>query len=526
MTLDETGPGPATGSAEWWLRKLSRRLDDRLAITPGARAALNSDGSQVWPRFSISRWEAYYRGELNMALTSAKWRAEFAARFPGYAVNFMGTVVDNHRARLQVQGIRFGDNADTDRDAWDWWQDNHMDAEGLKLNRETLSLGMCYALVWPNEDDVPEISIESAKEVVVATAPGKAWKRLAALKRFVNDDGRLQAEVYLPDGIFKYVSVQKDTDFSSPRWYVFARWKPLRVAGEDWPIENPIGIVPIVPFAHKPDLLNEGESKIKAVASNQDAVNVFRMHAFVSAEFASFRQRWAIGMDIPVDPLTGKPIETLQTAVDRLWRISRPSPEEIAAYGGNVPQVQFGEFEATDLAPYYKAIDGEIQMIGAVSHTPYHMLVPQAGQPPSADSIRSSESGLIEEVLDDMVNLGESYEELFRLKFLFEGDARGEQRGAELVWRDPHTQSESQHIDSLVKQLGLGVPELAIWEQMQGVTQSTIRRWRILKEQQKLERALDAPPAPAIPAGLASPGAVPNPAAPLIPTNGRTQPGA
>jgi hypothetical protein len=73
----------------------------------------------------------------------------------------------------------------------------------------------------------------------------------------------------------------------------------------------------------------------------------------------------------------------------------------------------------------------------------------------------------------------------------------------------------------------LGVPELAIWEQIQGVTQSTIRRWKILKEQQALSNALNAPPPPPQLSPLASPTAIPNPASPLILPNGaRTQPGA
>lgn len=441
----------------------------------------------------LARWDAYYNGQLNLALASAKWRAEFATHYPAWSANFMATVVNKHRERLQVQGIRYGDEPGSDDEAWGWWQDNHLDAESLKLFREELVKGSAYVLVWPNEDGEPEASIESADEVVVETVPGKAWKRVAALKRFVDGDGYLQAEVYLPDGIYKFRSTQRDLEFSSTRWTPFARWSRLVPAGEDWPIDNPTGVVPIVPFVHQPDLLNEGTSKIAAVATNQDAINKYRVDAFVAAEFASFRQRWVIGLDIPTDPETGQAIETFRSAVDRLWQVPPPDPEDYPD-PSKAPPVQFGEFDVTPLAPFYESIDGELRMIGTNGPVPYHNLLPQSGQPPSGDSLRALEATLVAAVLDTQVNDGESIEEVFRLNFLWRDDARAQQRQREVIWRDPEVQSEGEHIDALLKMRAMGVPDVALWERMRGVTQQTIKRWRRLAAQQELEGGSLAPP--------------------------------
>jgi Phage portal protein, SPP1 Gp6-like len=477
---------PALYTPAWWLLELNRRLDVRLGFKPQANGVRT---------LGLDRWEDYYRGRLNLALASEKWRAEFAQRFPVYSANFMELVVDKHRERLQVQGIRFGDNTTTDPDAWRWWQDNHMDAESLKLHREALVKGSSYVLVWPADDGdrEPEISVESPNEVIVATAPGKAWKRLAALKRYRGDDDRAHCEVYLPDGIWKYKSSQEWSGFSMTSWVTVANWEPERIAGEDWPIPNPYGVVPIVPFVHRPDLLNEGESKIIPVAANQDAVNKLRVDAFVASEFASFKQRWAIGIDIPVDPTTGEPVEPFRSAVDHLWVVPPPNPDQIPA-NGQAPQVAFGEFDVTPLGPFYDAIQGEIQMLGAISRTPYHYLLPQSGQPPSGDSLRAAEAGLVAEVVDDMVNLGESHEEVFRLNFRMRNDPRGKGSGAEIVWRDPETQSEGAHIDALVKMVtSLGVPKEAAWALIPGVTPQTIARWKRMALAEELSR----PPTPA-----------------------------
>lgn len=481
--LDGQTAGPAHGTPEWWVRRLSRRLDVRLGhvARPGARRGRG-----------IAVWDDYYRGKLNLALASPKWRAEFAERFPEYSANFMATVVDKHRERLQVQGIRYGGETGADDDAWGWWQDNRLDAESPRLFRAGLTSGSSYVLVWPNEDGVPEASLESAREVVVETAPGKAWKRLAALKRFVDDDGYLRAELYLPDGIYTFRSTQRDIEFSSTRWFGFARWARYAV-GDEWPIPNRIGVVPIVPFVHLPDEWNEGTSKIERVASNQDAINKFRADAFVAAEFASFRQRWAIGLDIPVDPVSGQPIETFRAAVDRLWVVPPPDPEDYP--NGNAPEVKFGEFDVTPLAPFYEAIAGELRMVGVNGPVPYHYLLPQSGQPPSGDSLRAQESALVAAVLDTQLEWSDGIEELFRLNFLFRDDARAQQRQREVIWRDPEVQSEGEQVDALLKKRAMGVPDVALWEQMRGVTQQTIKRWLRMLDEQEIRGGSLAPPA-------------------------------
>lgn len=489
--VDAAGNPIAKASPDWWVAHLSRRLDQRMGLAP-AHTGLRL--------ISPEQWESYYRGEMNLALTSDKWRDEFAVRFPSYSANLMATVVDKHRERLAVQGIRYADNPDADRDAWDWWQRNHMDAESPKLYREALVKGVGYVLVWPNAAGEPEISIESASEMIVDTVAGRAWQRRAALKRWIDhDDGKAHAELYLPNGVYKYVSQQSSHEFSAPVWWSIISWTKETIRGEAWPLSNPVGVVPVVPFVNRPNALGHGESAIKPVASIQDAVNMYRVNAFVAAEFASFKQRWAIGLDVPVDPVTGNPVEPFRTAVDRLWVVGPPDPN---AYPDptKAPPVQFGEFEAADLAPFYASIEGEIRLMGTISRIPYTQLSPQAGQPPSGDSIRASESGLVAMITDTEMTFGEAHEEVFRLNFAFRDDSRSKDLSGEVLWREAATQSEAARMDALVKMLSLGVPEEAIWERIPDVTPQVIRRWRRMKAQQDLARALAAPPVPAVPA--------------------------
>jgi hypothetical protein len=47
-------------------------------------------------------------------------------------------------------------------------------------------------------------------------------------------------------------------------------------------------------------------------------------------------------MDIPIDPDTGQPVEPFRSAVDRLWMVPPPDPDD-----PHPPKVEFGEFEVS-----------------------------------------------------------------------------------------------------------------------------------------------------------------------------------
>jgi len=90
----------------------------------------------------MTRFEDYYAGQQPLAFASAKFRQAFGDRFPAFSSNFMALVVDAHRERLHVQGIRIGDAPEGDVDAWRWWQDNRLDAESHKAHTDSLVKGI------------------------------------------------------------------------------------------------------------------------------------------------------------------------------------------------------------------------------------------------------------------------------------------------------------------------------------------------------------------------------------------------
>ena len=411
------------GTPAWWLARLWAQLD--------ARAA------------RIERWDAYYRGDQPLAFASEKFRDAFGGRFRAFSSNFCSLVVDATRERLEVQGFRLS-GPRAERRAWRVWQENDLDAGSQMAHTEALVKGVVYTLVEPRLDDLPRITVEDPVCTITESDPRDRRVRLAGLKRWRDVDGSIVVYLYLPEAVWKLRSRGAWSGQGIPT---------LEPDGDPWPLPNPLGIVPLVPLFNRPRLDGTGSSEVEPIMSNQDAVNKYRADALIAAEFGAYRQRWAIGIDIPTDPKTGKPVEPFRAAVDRLWVAPPPDPEDPAP-----AKVEFGEFSQTDLEPYQRMIESEVGAISSISRLPYHYLLgqPQA-IPPSGESLKSSEAGLIAKVRTLMIHLGEGWEETMRLALRASGDPGAEERAAETVWRDPETRNEAVRTDAVIKQFQIGL---------------------------------------------------------------------
>jgi hypothetical protein len=281
------------------------------------------------------------------------------------------------------------------------------------------------------------------------------------------------ATLYLPNAIYKYRKSGAYTG-ALPLWtpasYTsLGGWEPRRVRGEDFPLRNPLGVVPVVPLVNRPRLLAGGESELKQVIPVQDAVNKLVADMLIASEFASFRQRWGTGIEIPVDPETGKPVEPFNAGVGRVWISDKAD-------------ARFGDFEATDLENYVKAIEMLVQHVASQTRTPPHYFYLK-GNFPSGESIKAAETGLVAKASRKMVSFGEGWEEVIRLAFRVAGDSRAEIMKSETIWKDPESRSESEHIDAVLKKKALNVPDEQLWEDA-GYTPVQIERFREMRERQ------------------------------------------
>jgi hypothetical protein len=297
--------------------------------------------------------------------------------------------------------------------------------------------------------------VQKPEEVVVAY-DDDPLVRAVAMKRWEALDGRKLATLYYPDRVEKYEDRGGD-------------WVPRAVPDEPWPLPHDIGVVPVVPLVNDPDLDNVGTSELAQVLPLQDVLNKLFVDLMVASEYAAFRQRWATGLEIPVDPETGKPVEPFKASVERVWSTA-------------VPDARFGDFEQTDLSGVISAIETTIQHIASKTRTPPHYLLGQSGAFPSGESLKSTETGLVAKARRRLRDFGEAWEEVERLAFRVAGDrSRGSYTEAETVWRDPESRTEAEHVDALTKLRSIGVPDEQLWEDA-GYTPTQIARFEELRD--------------------------------------------
>lgn len=444
------------GTVGYWLERLSAALD------------VQSAESKVY--------DGYYSGRHPLQFATSKFRETFGSLFSEFADNWTQVVVNSSAERLAVVGFRFGKGSDAykgDKDAWDIWQANSLDSDSGLAHAEAIKTGHAYVIVDAGEP--PRITVESPHEVIVAHAPGDRRKRVAALKRWLDHDRIRHATVYLPEGTFRFRSREP---FDPGQALTWEPDDPERVS-------NPFSsVIPVIPMRNNPSMIQGGMSDLHPVIDIQNAINKIVTDMLVDSEYAAFRQRWASGIEIPVDPDTGKPnASRFLSAVSRMWVVEDEN-------------AKFGEFQASDLKNYVAAIEMLVQHLAAQTRTPPHYLTAGLGQWPSGDSLKASEAGLVAKVKRKQVDFGETWEEAMRLAFVALGDeARSSVIDAEVIWSDPEFRSETQRVDALTKMATLGVPPQALWQRF-GATPQEIERWTAWQDENAARAAIANGPPP------------------------------
>lgn len=475
----------------WWLHRLVGQL-----LIDQARMVL---------------MDRYYRGDHPLPDIPRELTSEYRRMLALSRSNFMGVVVDAPAERLSLQGFRVRGKEDADADAWAWWIDNGMDVDANLAIVNALSMGRGYVSICAPEttgDTEPRLQIEDPRMAMVEFDPSNRQKRIAGLRLYYNDFfGRVFAEVWFPDRCF-YYSSQVECLPRSELWP--QAWQPpfpindsevsrttLTLRESDakaidawqntWEFEreeaNPFGAVPIVPIVNKPSSLKtpDGESEIEDVYLTQERINGMLFNRGLAAWTAAYQQKWATGIDIPIDP-DGKPVRTFQAAVDRI-------------FADTSSEAKFGAFPATDLGNYISAIEEDVQHIAVQTRTPRHYFL-QQGQAPSGDAIKSAEAGLVAKVVERQRQYGRSFAELVRLRQAYKGETP---KAIETIWADPEFRTMGELTDAIIKQVQTGILPIKVAREKLGNSPSEIERMERLDAQASLVADAQAMNQPAQP---------------------------
>lgn len=450
-----------------------------------------------------SRWHrvlgGYYEGDapLPTAVVKAKITSAYQILMPFASSNWAGLIVDSVQDRLEIAGLRSGDKAVDDL-IWGLWQDNQMDSETKLAHNATLVDGRCFALVWPDEDTgKPAISLDDESQMIVAYAEGSRRKRECAMRRWVDEKGVPYATLYRPDGIYKFVGPksgleQRSTEtgigpltMGAPMGAIgkggdgtftvdSGTWERREVDNEEWPLANPLGVVPVVEVAVnrrlKPGCFGYARGEFEHTTGHLDRINILTFLGLVVAFWMGFPLRAIIGDRILKDD-EGNDMPPFRVMGDQVAQFEKP-------------ETKLESFPAADLSNL--SVEEHVKHLAAITKTPAHYLLAEMVNL-SADAIRASEAALASKVTNHKASLGEGWEEVMRLVGLTSDREVQLSPRAEVLWADHESRSMAERADAAVKLKEI-LPWQALAERVLGATQNEIGRW----EAQRAGDALSA----------------------------------
>lgn len=465
--LDDAGTPNSPG---WWLLRLGKRLSDETN------------------RFNVL--DAYWRGNHPLPFGNRRMREAYRRFQDQSKTNFTKLVAESVGERLKVVGFRTGgDGSDAlDKDAWQWWQDNHLDADSGLVHRAALTMSRAYVIVGrdPDNPDQPLVTAEDPRQVIHESSPTNRRKLVAALKTWWDDINSWQcAVVYLPSTVY-YFHTDKMTQETTVSWRD-GNWT-LDTA-DPYPTgsaPNPLGVVPVVPFLNCPDLQGDTLGEYEDTLPIQDRINTQVLDRMVISAMQAYRQRWATGVDLTDE--NGEPTGGFDPGADLLWNVS----DEAA---------KFGEFSPADLTSCLKAVESDVQHLAAITRTPPHYLL-GAMVNISGDALAAAETGLTSKVIERSVEFGEAWESVYMLAGMLQG--REIPSDCEVIWSDPQFRTLTEMAAASVQLVTAGVP----WRTRMGLldfTPSQIDRMVIERTQDAMMASVLTPPAPTTPLTPAHP---------------------
>ncbi|WP_241834057.1 phage portal protein [Streptomyces sp. NTK 937] len=451
-------------SPGWWLQRLGKRMLDE-------RKDSIDDDNEVTPGLTSLRKAA--EGKPKLPHVPGVDPREISEWMRDARTNWLSLVIDSPGERLGVDGFRF-DDADrdspddarvADREANRIWQENSMDADSALVHYGAMSQRRAFVLVEKGDDGRPVLTHETPTQVAVEHEQGNRRKLAAGLKLWRDDwTGNTRATLWTPTGVHEFTTKTGNPAFSG-RAAELRGWDALALPNlPDGYRVNELGVVPLVPFINRRNRRPEGFAEHEDVLSIQNRINLSLINLIAAMKYGAFRQRYAAGLEVDEDPITGAAIQPFQLDIRKLWTTDNPD-------------VRFGEFAATDLAPYVRAVTAAVQDLAAISRTPPHYLI-GAVVNVSGDALKAAETGLISKVRDRQRAYGESWESVMRMAFRVLGDdERATTWSAETIWRDPESRTVSELADAAVKKASAGVPWRQRMEDM-GYTRRRSPAWR------------------------------------------------
>ena len=412
---------------------------------------------------AMNKFRDYFEGEQSLVYSTEIFQQVFGNSFKGFKDNWMEVIVNATRDRLKVIGFNFDDDDNftlSDR-LWEIFEANEFDEQQDDLHEGILVEGRAFVIVWPDDELGATIDWQPGQLCRIFYDPERRTRRLWAVKRWTTDFGDVYVTFYTPEAVYKFIdksgisgtSTRTSTDTPRPGssalteipgvgW--FGNLEKRKVGDEEWPLPNPLGVVPVVEFNN-----TSYRSEIKHHVPQQDALNKTLLDLMVAGEFAASPQR---------------AVETMAKAPDGGWKSSPGEvwqfPPAFDADGRHIA-TQFHSFDAMDPSNFIRPTEMWLQHMALTSHTPvrYFMQADRGGRgdAPSGDSLLVDDKPLNDKVETKQVRFGNRHMEVARL-VARAAKITDERIKGETQWQDPRHDYRVAKIAEGQALIDMGIP--------------------------------------------------------------------
>ena len=394
----------------------------------------------------------YYQGDHDTALTDRL--KKFLPPRLMFRDNFMNVVVDALAERLKIIGFD-ADDVDFGEWAWDMWKANRMDHVQVVIHTEAIMVGDSDVLCdWDQQKERPRWTHQPAEMIIPhygETNREIDWASKKWIQKRLGAEPETRLNLYYPDRVEKYLA-------SGGVWK-----RHQDEMDEGWPVPwldrdgQPLGI-PLIHFRNRPMGGDFGQSEIINVIPMQDLLNKSLIDLTMILDTLAFPQRYTLNVN---------------HGSSRLDILPGSVTEFHSEYDGG----QVGQWIAANVDAPLRAIEELVAHIAGTTRTP-QLLFQVVGGMPSGESLKVSESGLVNKAKQRMINFGNSWEDCLMMAGRIQ-NAFGttvvdlDDVMLESTWDDPETRNEQAYMEALKAKAELGVSKHQIFREL-GYTQEQI----------------------------------------------------
>lgn len=393
---------------------------------------------------SLIRFRDFYDGNQPLMFVGTPLQEDFGKRLAKLNANRCNAVIEAVLDRLDIIGFEDDAAGDNEARAYEFWRSRNMDDIGRQVMADAMIAGDGYAICWPTPDGI-DVAAQNPEQMAVWYSDESPDVLEAAVKVWKRRDGTWRANLYLADRIEKYVSKTKAIQPPDGE----AAWDRYTDGNEAWPLMHSLGRVPVFHFGTAARQGSYGRSDLADIIPLQEKLNQTLATEAVAIELGAYKQRYAIGVQVEVDPETGQPINPFEAGADSVWMVGNEG-------------AKFGEFSSADIAQIEAALAGDENRIAITARVPSYMLGLKSDVP-SGEALSILEGPFVNKVKARQRAYGTQWAAL--MNFVLASLGVKEPR-VRVVWRSAESRQEGEMLRQALQKLTAGISPQTVWAEL------------------------------------------------------------